>query len=41
MQESKYCKKYIIDAPESQPISESYFEERIDVATAGDFTINA
>ena len=39
--ERKYCKKHIIDAPESLPISESYFEERIDMATAGASNTNA
>ena len=37
-QETKYHKKHIIDAPESHPIYESYFEERIDMDTA--FTTN-
>ena len=35
IQERKDRKKHIIDAPESRPISESYFEERSDMATSG------
>ena len=40
MQERKYFKKHIIDAPESCPVSESYFGERIDMSMTGDFTTN-
>ena len=38
MQERKYRKRHIIDASKSRPMSECYYEEQIDMSTAGTFT---